>query len=1477
MVVCETHLSPEQTNEIQTSHIGRRLQVFNSPNPEDPNTRGIALVLNRELTNIKDVTIYYLIPDRIYVSNRQFQQCKHWEISDAAGKLTDHRLVTVTITAPLSPHVGRGNYSIPLFILQDTNFMSFVHEAGSKLDEMIELSKEPENQIGNIQTHYHSFKQEILQYARKRAKIVIGASREKKKNLSARKRTMLQTKKVPAQGTPPGNQVGTTPHENLIDEDQEPPQSVNNAEEELAEHIYALQHEIDEITEQQRDKQRVNTQVKCFTELDHITKFTVSMSKDSKPRDTITFLQRTDTDQPIGSKRSSEMAEIARDYHQALQYDPSEEDLTSKQESILAALEHIHPVEISSEVEALSKLLSEDDIAEALKQAKVGTAAGVDGIPYELWQQLHKTYLDTTEYNSKKPLEEQKPTLNIIKILASIFNDIEKHGVTANSDFALGWMCPIWKKKDKSDIANYRPITVLNTDYKLLTKTLSNKLAKIAPHLVNTDQAGFMKGRKIQDQIFLAQQVVGYSSEQLHNGAIVALDQEKAYDKTNHTYLWQTLRKQGIPNLFIDTVKALYADAQTCVIINGEKSTPYKVTRGVQQGDPLSCLLFNLAIEPLASMVRSSNLQGMQIPGTSRRIIIKMFADDTTVYLNANDRLSDLTAILNKWCAASSAKFNTEKTEIIPVGNPTFRAHVANTKTFHDEHDVIAEAKIARDGTAVRILGGYVGNGIDCFTLWSPKLERIDNEYEKWENLHPTLEARRHIDQIVAGSITQYLTMVNGMPKHVLKHLQRSQREFMWGGAKSSPVQKAVLLQPILDGGKNLLDIEARNDALTILKLASYLNLDPTSRPDWAYFADSRFAAADRKSSRLNPGSHTQMFLQTWRPNKLKLPTDLREMVRVAERYNLGFEVVSPPSELLEELPLFHHLGEDPAQRQINNSTACKCLRNNHLALNVGDGALIAARLENPNHQPSARCVCTACVSDRNILNCTNPDACAQCAGQRINLIHPRWDPRLANTKQTPELRPLEEGQILLPPVAASLTEGFRIFRTDNTTPITIPLRARPTTPIQAYIVTGRNADRSGSCYSLWFAEGDQRNENFEIPRTVGTTKQAAEIVACLACIRRASPKADITLYLEKKSLPQIINKKLKEWEDMGWHGVPDGHILCPLLAELRGREGKTKILTPEANSLEALTLQNLSIRAAGASHPHPHPNQTTATTRPDLITNGAKLAALTQKRAYTIIKSMHKKIVRPATQQCLNQIVAEIQRLTGKSPTTPEIWRSIRLPNLSRQVKNFLWKSIHNAHRIGAFWKHIPDCEDRATCQTCSTEETLEHILCDCTCVGQDEVWKLAGNLWETTGKPWFKPSLGAILGVGLLKVKSVNKPDPGLTRLLHIIISESMFLIWKLRNQRVISNNGQPHTPKEIEQRWNHLIESRFKLECAMTNKLRFGKRALALRTLEATWRPVLTSSDDIPEHWVNCPRVLVGRAYLAILPPPPEPPPG
>ena len=422
-----------------------------------------------------------------------------------------------------------------------------------------------------------------------------------------------------------------------------------------------------------------------------------------------------------------------------------------------------------------------------------------------------------------------------------MLRDIQQNGVDEDTQFALGWMCPIYKKKDKTEISNYRPITLLNTDYKLLTKILALQLKDHITSLIHTDQAGFIPKRSIFHHIRLANTIIDFAEVTEVDGAIIALDQEKAYDKVRHNYLWDTLNAFNLPETFVNTVKTLYQNATTQVMVNGFLSDPYKITRGIRQGDPLSCALFDLAIEPLACMIRKdANFKGISLPGTSEPLKAKFFADDTSVYMSKEDSFDLVTMLLEDWCLVSGAKFNIGKTEVVPIGSEEHRRRVVSTRKINqtDQSRLDDHIRVAEDGNAIRFLGAWIGNKMKDAVPWEPIIDKINKRLERWGTSYLTMMGRKIIVQAVVGGLTQFLTMAQGMPPNVESALIKIIRRFMWGADSSPRLTLDVLQSPVENGGLNLLDLTARNEAIEIMWLKSYLDLSQ-ARPHWAIVTDA--------------------------------------------------------------------------------------------------------------------------------------------------------------------------------------------------------------------------------------------------------------------------------------------------------------------------------------------------------------------------------------------------------------------------------------------------------------------------------------------------------------------------------------------------------------------------------------------------------------------------------------------------------------
>lgn len=149
--------------------------------------------------------------------------------------------------------------------------------------------------------------------------------------------------------------------------------------------------------------------------------------------------------------------------------------------------------------------------------------------------------------------------------------------------------------------------------------------------IIGREQTGFMKGRLMLDDIKLLQVVIDLARQRGETLYVALLDQEKAYDSVDHSYLWKALSRVGVPGTTIEVIKGLYHNVEATVMVNKQNSRPFKLGRGVRQGDPLSCLLFNLVIEALSRMVKSDGtIKGIK-DSKGVKYKISLFADDTAL------------------------------------------------------------------------------------------------------------------------------------------------------------------------------------------------------------------------------------------------------------------------------------------------------------------------------------------------------------------------------------------------------------------------------------------------------------------------------------------------------------------------------------------------------------------------------------------------------------------------------------------------------------------------------------------------------------------------------------------------------------------------------------------------------------------------------------------------------------------------------
>ena len=163
----------------------------------------------------------------------------------------------------------------------------------------------------------------------------------------------------------------------------------------------------------------------------------------------------------------------------------------------------------------------------------------------------------------------------------------------------------VFKKGDRLLHKNWRPISLLNVDYKICTRTIAGRLLKVIHHVVARDQTCGVPHRFIGENVALLRDVVHYANEANLPLAILSLDQEKAFDRVDWPFLQSTLLRMGFGPSFIKWVALFYTDIRSSILINSYASRHFKPSRGVRQGCPLSPLLYVLTVEVLAVNIQA--------------------------------------------------------------------------------------------------------------------------------------------------------------------------------------------------------------------------------------------------------------------------------------------------------------------------------------------------------------------------------------------------------------------------------------------------------------------------------------------------------------------------------------------------------------------------------------------------------------------------------------------------------------------------------------------------------------------------------------------------------------------------------------------------------------------------------------------------------------------------------------------------------
>jgi hypothetical protein len=386
-----------------------------------------------------------------------------------------------------------------------------------------------------------------------------------------------------------------------------------------------------------------------------------------------------------------------------------------------------------------------------------------------------------------------------------------KLGGSTNSTF----LALIPKEKGASNFSRFRPISLCNTSYKLVTKIIATRLKVILPSIIPENQGGFIKGRQILDNIVLVQEALHSSIQRKEKGMIIKLDLANAFDRIRHDFLFQVMRNMGFTENFISWIKACIASPWISPLVNGRSTQYFQASRGLRQGCPLSPLLYAIQASVLSFQLehhqQTRSLPGLRIVSTVKDINHAQFADDTLLLGGANVRTArNFKQELDHYKEVSGSKTNDQKCKVYGW-NCSPREMLEITRVLGMEGSTTWDN--------FKYLGIPIFKATPKLIHWTPLLDKLKARIQSWGATWLNLAGKIVLLKSVLTSLPIYQNSIMLAPKSIINKIDTLLRIFLWEGGRQTErklhlVSWEKLKKTILEGGLQIRDVATQNLAM---------------------------------------------------------------------------------------------------------------------------------------------------------------------------------------------------------------------------------------------------------------------------------------------------------------------------------------------------------------------------------------------------------------------------------------------------------------------------------------------------------------------------------------------------------------------------------------------------------------------------------------------------------------------------------------
>ena len=372
----------------------------------------------------------------------------------------------------------------------------------------------------------------------------------------------------------------------------------------------------------------------------------------------------------------------------------------------------------------------------------------------------------------------------------------------------------LYKKGDRKLPKNYRPLNMLNTDYKILSKLLTFRIRQSIETLININQNGFVPNRRIINNLIQFKDIQHFSQLNPNNNNIaILLDFEKAFDSIKWPIMYSTLKKMKFPEFFIQMIQTLYNNSKFRLSINGYIGKVFFPQCGVKQGDPLSPYLFILTIEGLSQTINKFK-HSMGIPTIKHHAeIITQFADDTTIFSNNIANGNKLIQQTSEYCKTVGMKLNLNKTVIIALANHD------NVREEIKNYPILQKLLLSQD-ESTKFLGIQVGTKVSNEQQFQPLFNNFTQQIQKWQYRGRTTTGRVNILKTILQSTLWYKMSLISPSATTMNKLQIISNNFIkgikWTSSNNEEYQHTNINKGIGTKWNNIKRNDGGNQIITI-------------------------------------------------------------------------------------------------------------------------------------------------------------------------------------------------------------------------------------------------------------------------------------------------------------------------------------------------------------------------------------------------------------------------------------------------------------------------------------------------------------------------------------------------------------------------------------------------------------------------------------------------------------------------------------